>query len=144
MIAVRNIIRVAPQVTKVLHQHEGAVEFTTYNIRMFSNDPQHLRSAHTAAGKIIDQLIAFNLREWIAGVVVKSINKFGGTHRVRESRCKTRALDEFSGERLFVVLQDLLPVRLTDNDSLSDLLGVGQKLIKPNRRHQHLMGPAQR
>ena len=52
-----------------------------------------------------------------------------------QSRDESRALYELLRERLFIGLDLLLPITLTDDHTLADALRIGQEFIEPNDRY---------
>src|SRR2546427_9291547 len=58
------VVRVAVQVTKILHQHKGAIEFVAHDLLILSYSSQGPRSSRHVAGikrraKFIDSVCAF-------------------------------------------------------------------------------------
>src|SRR6266550_1928656 len=58
------VVRVAMQVTKILHQHKGAVEFVAHDLLILSYSSQGPRSSRRVAGigrraEFIDRVCAF-------------------------------------------------------------------------------------
>src|SRR5438093_12160122 len=68
-----------------------------------------------------------------ARIVEEQVHKCCRTQRRRKRGCEARALYELQREGLLIIFQLLLPVALTDNHTVANFLGVGQKLTEPNR-----------
>src|SRR6266571_4433279 len=76
-VRVGSVVRVPSEITEVLHQHKGAVEFGTDKIGIFRYRSQNLRARLPACRQVVYQLIALRLRQRTTGVAVELVNKLG-------------------------------------------------------------------
>src|SRR5581483_9340134 len=138
------IVWVAAQVTKVLHQHERAIEFRVDQIRIFSDLSQRLSASGNIVrvrgpGEQIDGGGSFTRRQHATGVLVQLGDKGCGRHRRGKGGSKSRRLHKLLRECLLVTFEQLCPAWLQDNYSLADSLGAGRKLAEPNYRNRELV-----
>ncbi len=74
------VVGVAMQVTKILHQHKGAVEFFAHDLLILSHSSQGPRSSRDVAGivgaaKLIDRVCAFRDRRCDSGIGEERVDK---------------------------------------------------------------------
>ncbi len=103
-VAIWRIVRVSPQVTKVLHQDKLPIEFARVERLVLCHSPHHTATRARRRVEFIQGCLPLSGRGCDAGMLIERINELLRTHRVRIQSSKLRARDEILRERLLVLL----------------------------------------
>src|SRR6185369_10509156 len=115
VVRIRRVIRVASQITEVLHQHEGAVKLALSESRIFAQLAKHTRPTLGGVIESGNQPVAFRGQERGAAVGVQGVYKLL-VRKPSINRDKVRSAGEICRELSLVRVQLRLPVALSDDD----------------------------